>query len=64
MERGSHTHGPRLDDELQREFEPEERGEPTSGRVEPHREIEDLPGEDPLAPEPEADPGPEEPDAG
>jgi hypothetical protein len=46
-ERGSDKHGPRLDDELQEEFEPEERGEPTIGRVEPHREIEEVPGEDP-----------------
>jgi hypothetical protein len=39
-----------VDDEIAEEFEPEERGEPSSGRVEGHREIEDIPGEDELGP--------------
>jgi hypothetical protein len=45
MERGSDTHGPRLDEELRRRTESVERGAPVESRAEEERE-ETAPGDD------------------
>ena len=45
MERGSDTHGPRLDEELRRRTESVERGAPVESRAEEERE-EAAPGDD------------------
>lgn len=46
MERGSNKHAPLLDDRMKDDAEPIERGAPTSGRVEGHRQTE-APGDAP-----------------
>ena len=42
MERGSDKHGPRLDEEMEREVQSIEKGAPVPSRVEPHREVEPV----------------------
>ena len=50
MERGSDKHGPRVDDELDRETRSLQQGAPVESRVEEHREQEG-PGEDQPTPD-------------
>jgi len=46
VERGSDKHGPRVDEEMEREVESIQKGAPVPSRVEPHREVEPVDEDD------------------